>query len=194
MFSLHMMVAASDLHAKRPPNSMMKYADDSYLLLGSRQISTVTEEFAHIKAWAASNNLQLNPLKTRELIVYRPGPHPPGCNQGYLYAGPWCNHLLQPYHGLPPGRDPLPSSGLSASSTHALRTLRSHGLGSPQLYEVAQSTTLASMLYASPAWWGFTTAQDRDRLGRLMGWLRGGFLPAQDRSFGDLAAEADRKP
>src|SRR6218665_1737401 len=63
-------VAASDLHAKRPPNSMMKYADDSYLLVGSRQISTVNEEFSHIKAWAASNNLQLNPLKTRELIVY----------------------------------------------------------------------------------------------------------------------------
>src|SRR6218665_1327031 len=36
-----------------------------------------------------------------------PSPHPPGCYQGYLYAGPWCNHLLQPYHGLPSGRDPL---------------------------------------------------------------------------------------
>src|SRR6218665_2305719 len=56
-------VAASDLHAKRPPKFMMKYADDSYLLVGSRQISTVNEEFSHSKAWAASNNLQLNPLK-----------------------------------------------------------------------------------------------------------------------------------
>src|SRR6218665_1902647 len=47
---------------------------------------------------------------------------------------------------------------------------------------------------APQAWWGFTTAQDRDRLERLMGRLRRGFfLPAQDRSFGDLAAEADRK-
>src|SRR6218665_2591045 len=34
----------------------------------------------------------------------------------------------------------------SASSIHALRMLRSHGLGSPQLFEVARSTTLASML------------------------------------------------
>ena len=60
-------VAASDLHAKRPSNSMMKYADDSYLLVGSRQISTVAEEFAYmyIKAWAACNNLQLNPLHLR---------------------------------------------------------------------------------------------------------------------------------
>src|SRR6218665_1417836 len=70
----------------------------------------------------------------------------------------------------------------SALSIHALM-LRSHGLGSPQLFEVARSTTLASMLYASPAWWGFTTAQDRDRLERLMGGLRRGVF-----SFGDLAA------
>jgi len=82
----------------------------------------------------------------------------------------------------------------STSSIHALRMLRSHRLGSPQLFEVARSTTLASMLYISTAWWGFTTAQDSDRLGRLIGRLqRGGFLPAQVRSFGDLAAEADRR-
>src|SRR6218665_1982606 len=43
-----------------------------------------------------------------------------------------------------------------------------------QCNEVARSASLASMLYASPAWWGFTTAQDRDRLERLMGRLRRG--------------------
>src|SRR6218665_184102 len=68
----------------------------------------------------------------------------------------------------------------SASSIHALRMLRSHGLGSPQLFEVARSTTLASMLYASSAWWGFTTAQDRDRLERLMGRLRRGVSPGSN--------------
>src|SRR6218665_4041063 len=49
----------------------MKYADDSYRLVGSNNICSVYEEFAHIKAWAAENNLQLNPHKTHELIVYR---------------------------------------------------------------------------------------------------------------------------
>jgi len=40
----------------------------------------------------------------------------------------------------------------SASSIHALRMLKSYGLGSPQLslHVIARSTTLASMLYASP--------------------------------------------
>src|SRR6218665_1616114 len=35
----------------------------------------------------------------------------------------------------------------SASSIHALRMLRSHGQGSPQLHVIARSTTLACMLY-----------------------------------------------
>src|SRR6218665_1666619 len=51
-------VAASDLHAKSPRNSLMKYADDSYLLVGSSNICSVYEEFAHIKAgeadWSAA--------------------------------------------------------------------------------------------------------------------------------------------
>src|SRR6218665_1077005 len=64
-------VAASDLHAKSSQNSTMKYADDSYLLVSSSNICSVYEEFAHMKAWTAVNNLQLNPHKTHELIVYR---------------------------------------------------------------------------------------------------------------------------
>src|SRR6218665_3608770 len=130
-------VAASDLHAKRPPNSMMKYADDSYLLVGSRQISNVNEEFSHIKALAASNNLQLNPLKTRELIVYRSGlgasVDPAPILQGAIRVtskrvlGVTISSKLTMGCHL----DEILSS--SASSIHALRMLRSHGLGSPQL-------------------------------------------------------------
>src|SRR6218665_2586055 len=55
---------------------------------------------------------------------------------------------------------------------HALRMLRTHGLQAPQLQEVARMTIVASLLYASPAWWGFTSAQDRDRLERMVGRLR----------------------
>src|SRR6218665_1048297 len=82
----------------------------------------------------------------------------------------------------------------SPSSIHALRIQRSHGLGSPQLHVIARSTTLASMLHASPAWWGFTSARDKDRLEKLIGRLqRGGFLRDDGLSFADLAVEADRR-
>src|SRR6218665_3226961 len=43
---------ASDLHPLYTFNALMKYADDSYLLVGSRHISTATEEFDHITHWA----------------------------------------------------------------------------------------------------------------------------------------------
>src|SRR6218665_1650564 len=47
-----------------------------------------------------------------------------------------------------------------ASYIYALRILRSYGLGSPQLHVTARSTTMKSMLYASPAWWDFTSARN----------------------------------
>ena len=47
-----------------------------------------------------------------------------------------------------------------ASSMYALRVLRCHGLPPPQLDEVARATTIASLMYASPSWWGFSSAKD----------------------------------
>ena len=79
-----------------------------------------------------------------------------------------------------------------ASSQFALRTLRSHGLRPQELQLVARLTTVASLLYASPAWWGFTTGQQRNWLERLLLKLRrGGFLPADSPSFEELARDAD---
>src|SRR6218665_1717002 len=81
-----------------------------------------------------------------------------------------------------------------ASSTHALRMLRSHGLGPTQVHEVARMTTLASRLCASPAWWGFTTAHDRGRLERLVRRLRrGGFLQGDAQPIADMANDADER-
>jgi len=75
-----------------------------------------------------------------------------------------------------------------ASSIQALRMLRSHGLSLTQVHKVARMTTLACMLYASLAWWGFTTAHDRDRLERLFRRLRrGGFLPSDAQPIADMA-------
>src|SRR6218665_1856777 len=46
-----------------------KYADDSYLLIGSNHLGTAKSEFQHIQLWASRNNLCLNASKTKELIV-----------------------------------------------------------------------------------------------------------------------------
>src|SRR6218665_217634 len=81
-----------------------------------------------------------------------------------------------------------------ASSVHALRMLKTHGLPQQQLNVVASATTMASLLYASPAWWGYTSANDRARIDRLINRLRrGGYLPTDHPCFEKLANTADQR-
>ena len=51
-----------------------------------------------------------------------------------------------------------------AQSLYALRTLRAHGMSDELLHSVFKASTLSKLLYASPVWWGFASAGDRDRL------------------------------
>ena len=82
-----------------------------------------------------------------------------------------------------------------ATSIFALRTLKSHGLRTPLLHQVARATTVASLLYASPAWWGLATAEDKSHMEKLLGRIRrGGYLPAVFPSVETLAVAADRAP
>src|SRR6218665_2333997 len=75
-----------------------------------------------------------------------------------------------------------------ASLVHALRMLRTHGLPQQQL------NVVASLLYASPAWWGYTSENGRARIDRLINRLRrGGFLPTDHPCFEELANKADQR-
>src|SRR6218665_1345935 len=81
-----------------------------------------------------------------------------------------------------------------SSSTYALRVLRSDGLQPNELHLVARATTVASILYAPPAWYGFANEGDRKRLERLIARMRRcGYLPRDFPSLAALVDEADRK-
>jgi len=58
------------------------------------------------------------------------------------------------------------ASYVHAQSVHALRILRSHGLLllDDSIYVIYRAVVIAKLTYASSAWWGFTTADDRQRL------------------------------
>src|SRR6218665_3722934 len=60
-------VEASDLHPRHNQNAMTKFADDTYLLVGSNCITTVADEIANMKDWAARNNMRIHPTKTKEI-------------------------------------------------------------------------------------------------------------------------------
>ena len=55
-----------------PDNSLDKYADDTYLIISSVNLSTILEEMDHISKWAKNNNSTLNINKTMEMIVRKP--------------------------------------------------------------------------------------------------------------------------
>ena len=65
-------LTASDLRALFLLIFLNKYADDCYLIVPPDQASLISSELEHIEKWAQDNNLKLNVLKTKEMIVRRP--------------------------------------------------------------------------------------------------------------------------
>jgi len=51
-----------------------------------------------------------------------------------------------------------------SQSLLALRTLRQHGLPADALQVVFQAIVINKLSYASPAWWGFASTEDQNRL------------------------------
>ena len=57
-----------------------------------------------------------------------------------------------------------------AHTFYGLRTLRAHGMPQACLQLVFRSTALATLLYASPTWWLFTNASEKNRGFHEMSW------------------------
>lgn len=62
---------ASDLQPLHTSNRIVKYADDTYLLVGAAMRAMIKEELAHVAEWAERNNLCLNTSKSRKTLVTR---------------------------------------------------------------------------------------------------------------------------
>ena len=50
---------------------------------------------------------------------------------------------------------------------YAIEVLRSHGMCVDALKDIYRAVVLAKLLYASPAWWGFATTTDKQRIEAL---------------------------
>jgi len=61
-------VNAADMHTVTPGNSLMKYADDTHLVIPACNVESRDKEIANIDAWAKVNNLTLNASKSVEIV------------------------------------------------------------------------------------------------------------------------------
>src|SRR6218665_382450 len=177
---------------------MTKYADDTFLMIGSSNIHTTAEEFGNIQALAMKNNLQINANKTKEMIIFRrrsksvtyprtPDPWGRACDG--LEGSGGCN-FLSSYNGGSPRPTPL-----LLCLFHLC----------PTTFEVTwpQSTTASSGCQSDNGCLaairltglvGLATAEDKSRMERLLGRLRrGGYMPADFPPVETLAVAADHQ-
>src|SRR6218665_1003177 len=61
-------VTASKLSPRHPENDMMKYTDDdTYIMVGSAMVHTVSEEFDKIKSWGTKITSKFIQIKLKKL-------------------------------------------------------------------------------------------------------------------------------
>jgi hypothetical protein len=187
-------VTASDLHPVNQLNKLLKYADDMYLLVPGNNSITIQNELDHIAGWAADNNLRLNPNKTSEMVIKRRGsrasPPPPTAGINRVACMKILGVTLQANLGMSAHISEV--LGSCSSSLYALRVLRNHGLPPASLHEVSRASTMARLMYVSPAWWGFASEGDRDRIEAFVRKTkRFGYLPLTAQDAGELSDRAD---
>ena len=65
-------ITASDLKTTSSRSSLVKYADNTYLLIHGKDHQQRETEIKNIKEWVCKNNLPLNKMKSFEFIISRP--------------------------------------------------------------------------------------------------------------------------
>jgi len=82
----------------------------------------------------------------------------------------------------------------SARSFYALKTIRAHGLDGNALWDVTRATLVSQLLYASPAWWGYLKADERNRLQAIIKKaIQYGYLPRSFSTLDELSEDSDEK-
>ena len=81
---------------------------------------------------------------------------------------------------------------MSIPTFYALRILKHHGLNGPNLWTVANSTLLAKLTYASPAWWGLIGSEGLLRLKAVVSRaVKQGYLPPNQPAFDEICDKND---
>jgi len=80
-----------------------------------------------------------------------------------------------------------------SKSLYALRVLRTHGMPTPALHSVFRATVVSKLIYCSPAWSGFRSVKDRDRINFFIKRSkRSGYCADEVKTVNELFADVDK--
>jgi hypothetical protein len=81
----------------------------------------------------------------------------------------------------------------SGQNLYALKVLKAHGLSLNALSDICRATLVAKLTYASPAWIGYTTTMERNRLQAVLSKARRwGVYLSSAPEFEDIVDKADQ--
>jgi len=64
------LVNATNLRPIHDTNKILKFADDTYLVVLAVNSMTCADELSHNDSWATENNLKLSCTKTKKIIIF----------------------------------------------------------------------------------------------------------------------------
>lgn len=186
-------VHESDLQLCSIFNILLKYADDTNLLVPEHTDISLADEFDNVKKWASENKMVINYGKTKEIVFRRPNPRhsinpdPIACIEqvceAKLLGVVFNNKLAFETHVQFVLRQ-------CNQRLYLIKLLRNQGLSRKQLNIVFQAIIVARIQYALPAWGGFISCDMKNKIDALFSRAnRSGFC--NTFSFDGLLFSAD---
>ena len=158
-------VNAGYLKAVAPRNRLVKFADDTYLIVPASDVDSRSAELNNIETWAMMNNLALNRSNSKEIIFIDPKRKRqfllPSSLPGIARETSVKILGVTITDGLSASAHVRGVISNSAQTLYALRVLRAHGMCDTALQIIFRSVIVATLLYASSAWSGFIKVADR---------------------------------
>jgi len=151
------------LNAITPGNRLVKFADDTYLVVPASNADSRTAEIRNVETWACRNNLTLNSAKTKEFVFVdrhrrRQTQQPPlmsdiaRVSSMNILGVTWTTGLSASDHV----RDVI---NRCAQSLYAIRLLRTQGMSDQTLQAIYRSVIVAKLLYMRRALGGASPQQ-----------------------------------
>ena len=187
-------IYADDLRALSPRNVILKYADDTYILVPQDSSVSLESELMHVQHWSVNNKLMLNTAKTKEIVFRRPRarssespsllPNIERVDHINILGVTVTNHFSVAAY----------VNNLIAVCNQRLfliSKLKSQGLAPALAEQVFQALVMSKISYALPAVAGLFTSSDKSRLDVFFRKAVRRKISSQEISIDNIISRAD---